>query len=242
MNLTLSLMTGQDIPIPECQLVLHQPTIKEISLLGEKDFFIGAQCLCINKAMYAGQFGDLEENITNFTILISLLHEKQAAHQQKCTLQILQLLFPEYKVLLTPRAIMFNLNNESFIVDESNFDSFQQVCRQVFCLNKTDKDVFNPANAAAKKIADKIMKGRQKVAELKAAEQGEASVLAQYVSVLTVGLPSMSLYDLINLTMFQLYDLLERYNLYLSWDIYLKSCMAGGKPEKEAENWMKSIH
>lgn len=242
MNLTLSLMTGQDIPIPECQLVLHQPTIKEISLLGEKDFFIGAQCLCINKAMYAGQFGDLEENITNFTILISLLHEKQAAHQQKCTLQILQLLFPEYKVLLTPRAIMFNLNNESFIVDESNFDSFQQVCRQVFCLNKTDKDVFNPANAAAKKIADKIMKGRQKVAELKAAEQGEASVLAQYVSVLTVGLPSMSLYDLINLTMFQLYDLLERYNLYLSWDIYLKSYMAGGKPEKEAENWMKSIH
>ena len=31
----LALMTGMDIPIPECQIALHQPTIKEISMIGE---------------------------------------------------------------------------------------------------------------------------------------------------------------------------------------------------------------
>ena len=49
MDISLALMTGVDIPIPECQLILHQPTLKEISMMGEKDFFIGAHTLCINK-------------------------------------------------------------------------------------------------------------------------------------------------------------------------------------------------
>ena len=46
---TLALMTGVDIPIPELQIALHQPTIKEISYIGESDFFIGVQLLAINK-------------------------------------------------------------------------------------------------------------------------------------------------------------------------------------------------
>ena len=33
MDIRLALMTGVDIPIQELQLILHQPTIKEISLM-----------------------------------------------------------------------------------------------------------------------------------------------------------------------------------------------------------------
>ena len=33
MDMRLALMAGSDIPIPECQLTLHQPTIKEISFI-----------------------------------------------------------------------------------------------------------------------------------------------------------------------------------------------------------------
>ena len=49
LDLRLALMSGIDIPIPECQLVLHQPTIKEIAYIGEKNFFIGVHCLNIRK-------------------------------------------------------------------------------------------------------------------------------------------------------------------------------------------------
>jgi hypothetical protein len=38
----LAMMCGTDLPVPECQIVIHQPKIKEIALLGEQDFFIGA--------------------------------------------------------------------------------------------------------------------------------------------------------------------------------------------------------
>jgi len=41
MDTRLALMTGVPIPIPECQITIHQPSIEEISLLGEEDFFIG---------------------------------------------------------------------------------------------------------------------------------------------------------------------------------------------------------
>jgi hypothetical protein len=37
----LALATGVDLPIPEFQTVVHQPTIKEISMVGEQDFFMG---------------------------------------------------------------------------------------------------------------------------------------------------------------------------------------------------------
>ena len=49
MDIRLALVTGVDIPIPSCQLVVHQPSIKEISMIGETDFFVGVQCLNIDK-------------------------------------------------------------------------------------------------------------------------------------------------------------------------------------------------
>ena len=45
----LELMTGTDIPIPELQTSLHQPTIKEISYIGETEYFEALQLLCFNK-------------------------------------------------------------------------------------------------------------------------------------------------------------------------------------------------
>jgi len=42
--------------------------------------------------------------------------------------------------------------------------------------------------------------------------------------------------------MFQLYDLIERYNLYINWDLDIRSRLAGGKPDSRPDNWMKNIH
>jgi hypothetical protein len=52
----------------------------------------------------------------------------------------------------------------------------------------------------------------------------------------------MSLEDCMNLTMYQLFDLIERYMLYNSWDMNIRARMAGAKMEAQPENWMKSIH
>jgi hypothetical protein len=35
---------------------------------------------------------------------------------------VLTLLFPTYQILLTPRAILFKMGEENFIIDEGNFE------------------------------------------------------------------------------------------------------------------------
>lgn len=241
MDIRLALMTGVDIPIPELQATLHQPTIKEISYVGEKDFLIGVQCLSIQKTMLT-QDESLLSQTSNFQIFMTIMNEKTTQDKKQNVLTVLNLLFPNYQIFLTPRAISMNCEQGNVIIDEGNFDKFQQIISQIFCLSKSDAGSFNPQNKKAKEIADKLMKARQRVAAQKQAEQGEGSAFAQYVSTLTVGLGSMSLQDCINLTMYQMYDLVERYSLYINWDIDLKSRLAGAKPDKPVDNWMKQIH
>lgn len=73
------------------------------------------------------------------------------------------------------------------------------------------------------------MRGRQRVAEQKG--EANSSIFSQYLSILTVGLNSMSLQDAMDLTIFQLYDLIERYTLYMNWDMDIRSRLAGAKPD-----------
>ena len=241
MDIRLALMTGVDIPIPELQATLHQPTIKEISYIGEKDFLVGIQCLSIQKSMVI-QDESLLSTTSNFQIFMTIMNEKTTQDKRQSVLTALNLLFPGYVIFFTPRAISMNCDKGNVIIDEGNFEKFQQIISQVFCLSKSDASSFNPQNKKAKEIADKLMRARQRVAAQKAAEQGEGSVFAQYVSTLTVGLGSMRLQDCINLTMYQMYDLVERYSLYSNWDIDLKSRLEGAKPDKPVDNWMKQIH
>ena len=136
---------------------------------------------------------------------------------------------------------MFNIDNENIIIDENNFSSLQEVLRQISCLNGSKGDQFNPGNAAAAEIARKLERGRQRVAAQKQGAGNNASVFSQYLSILSVGL-HMSLQDLSNLTVYQFYDLIDRYTLYINWDLDLRQRLAGGTPDSKPDNWMKIIH
>lgn len=239
MDKRLALMCGIDIPVPECQMSVHQPRIKEIGYLGEKDFFIGVQSFCVNKNLLT-QDNSLLEKTNNFQIFMTIMNEKDTQDKKEAVKQVLPLFFPEYKCIFTPRSLVFNSENGSITIDESNFEFLQQTISEICCLKSSQDQGFNPANKAAAEIAKKLMRGRQIVAEQKG--ESNTSVFTQYLSILTIGLSSMSLQDLMNLTIFQLHDLIERYNLYINWDIDIRSRLAGGKPDQKPDNWMKSIH
>lgn len=235
----LALMTGIDIPIPELQVTIHQPTIKEISMIGEQDFFIGIQMLCIDKKMYI-EDESLLANTTNFQIFMAMLNDQQMVDKKQAIQQVLTLLFPQAKIIFTPRSILLNINQENIIIDEGNFEQLQNILIQQFCLQGSGQEQYNPTDKKAREIAQKLMKARQKVAKLKATENS-GSMFTQYLSVLTIG-TSLTLKDVMELTMYQLYDLIERYSMYLNWDIDIRSRIAGAKGDKPVENWMKQIH
>lgn len=241
MDNRLALMTGIDFPLSDCALIVHQPTIKELSYIGETDFFMGIQLLCVNKSMYETEEVDLSE-VTNFDIFMQLMDQPELKGQRELVKQALNMLFPKYQILITPRSILFNQEGNSFILDEENFESLQQQLGQILCLQQGGQQAFNPSGDKAREIAQKLQKARERVAAQKAKEGGSGSMFSQYLSVLTVGIGSMSLKDTMELTIYQLYDLIERYSLYINWDLDIRSRLAGAKGEKPIENWMKSIH
>lgn len=241
MDYRLALITGIDIPIPECQLVIHQPSIKEISFIGEKTFFPGIQCLCLYKTMFIEDKTHLSD-INNFQIFMMIMQESEAKDKKEAVKQVLTLFFPTKKVTFTPTSLLFiEQDQETVIVDESNFEQLQEVIRKIVCMQQApmDQQSFNPQGEKAKEIAKKLMRGRERIAK----EQGNTnvSILSQYISTLAIAL-HLSLQSLIDLTIFQLYDQVERYSLWANWDLDIKSRLAGGKPDNKPDNWMKNIH
>lgn len=240
-DLTLSLMCGIDIPIPECQLILHQPTVKEIAYIGEKEFFTAVQVLTVNKNLI-NQGETLLADTSNFQIFMTIMNSQETADKKPCVLDLLSVMFPTKKIVLLPASLVFSSDGETAVIDENNFEHFQEILKTVFCLNNSliGETTFNPADERARQIAEKLMRGRQRVAAQKGGKQ--SSIFGQYISIITVGINSMSLEDCQKLTMYQMFDLIERYSLYIDWDIDIRSRLAGATGDRPVENWMKDIH
>lgn len=236
-------MSGVDIPIPELQIAMHQPTIKEISMLGsEQSFFSGIQVLCIDKRLLL-QDKSLLENTSNFQIFMAIMNDKQTINKKEQVLQTFTLLFPKANVLFTPRSIVLKQDELISTIDEGNFEILQQLLNDAFCLQGSGQEKFNPQGDKATEIAQKLMRARERVAKQKQQSEGSGgSIFSQYISTLVIGTNTISLKDALDLTMYQLYDLVERYTLYLNWDLDIRQRLAGGTPDKPAENWMKNIH
>ena len=240
MDTRLSLMCGTDYPLPECELTIHQPSIKEIAFIGESDFFSGIQCLCLNKSMFVKDESLLRDT-NNFQIFMTIMSEKDAIDKKFAVQQVCALLFPNYKVMITPRSVLLSGGGATIQIDENNFEYLQSALTNICCLKTgpMDQQSFNPANAKAREIAEKLMRGRARVAAEKG--QSNTSIFSQYLSILTVGL-HIPIQEIMDLTIYQLYDLVERYMLYINWDMDVRCRLAGGKPDNQPDNWMKNIH
>ena len=241
MDYRLALMTGIDIPIEECSLIAHQPSLTEIAFIGDNNYFTGAQCLCLYKSMFVEDKNVLSD-INNFQIFMMIMQEEEAKDKKEATKKLLTLLFPDKQILFTPQSLLFRgEDNNSVVVDENNFEQFQDILRLIFCVNQTpmDQQAFNPAGNKAREIAQKLMRGRERIAPER--NDSNTSIFSQYLSVLSIGL-HIPLASLTELTVFQLYDLIERFYLWMNWDLDVRSRLAGGKPDEKADNWMKNIH
>lgn len=235
-------MTGADIPIPECELVLHQPTIKEISMMGEENFFKAMQTILIDKSMLDKDKMDLSA-YDNFQIFMTVINEPEAKELKQLIKDFFILIFPAGKANFTPRSIMVMSNEEMKMIDDQNFEYLQHIIKLIFCLyDKKNEEIeynIDENNSKAKEIRDKILRGRKRAAKLK--HEDEQSIFSIYMSMISVAL-GISLLELNQYTMYQLFDTVERYSLYSTYDLDIKSRLAGAKGDKPIENWTKNIH
>ena len=238
-DIYLALMTGIDIPYPQLQLVVHSPTVKEIALMGEQDFFTAAQYLCIDKNSVT-QDETVLSSLSNFQVLMKVLEQ---AKDRKAPVQtLLMLLFPKAQVMLMPQSINIIIDDQVIMIDSGNFDEFQNMIKEVLCMTSLFQEknmTYNPQGKRAQEIARKIMRGRQKVAAQKKGDSD--SILTRYLSILRIG-AQIPLTESIEYNLFQVFDQVNRYTAYVEWDTDLRVRLAGGKPDKQVESWMRNLY
>lgn len=241
----LLLLSGNDIPIEKAQMILHQPTIKEIGLIGEDTFFYGCQLLRFSKEMLNTQDKNNLKNYSDFDILMSIIANQEDSLKDSLVAakQVLTLLFPNYDIKRLGNQIVFSKPDEApHIITSEIFEDFKKIITKIFCLSKDGSEgEYNPQGTMAQSIAEKLKQRHQKLASMKGNSGQKISIYNRYASILAIGL-STDLNCILNYTVFQIMDQFNRYSLKLGYDIYVQSKMAGASGMKEPEDWMKNLY
>ena len=240
---SLLLLSGNDIPFAEVQLTIHNPTLKEIAYVGEENFLKGYQMLNTSKNFLPTEGKVNLEDISNFDIFIAILKERNAVMQKNrsCVFMVLALLFPSYAISILDEGIVLKKEGEVSKIPKENFEQFQTIIKQMFSFGLgEDEQDFNPDGELAKKIAEKLRKRQQQLAE-KEGDNLKIDIYSRYASILSIGL-GISLKDVLEYTPYQLFDQVNRYRIKDEADIYLKAKLAGAQDLKDPEDWMKDVH
>lgn len=239
----LLLLSGNDLPFPQGNLTIHQPKLKQIAYITEERFWIGCEFLRFDKNSLASQDKVSLQNQSNFNILLTVIKEKDYNSEQVRLniMSLLALLFPIGHITIGEKAILIQNHdtNEVGEINEENFEDFKSIIVRMFCLTSKENRQYNPSGDLAKKIADKLKKGRQMAAKL--APEKKITIFQKYISGLAVG-QKKDINTLFNYTVYQLLDEFQRYQLKSAYDFYMTAKIQGCSGMDEPQDWLKDLH
>ena len=245
---SLTLISGIDVPIPEIGVNIHQPTIREIAYIGEKSFYEAAQTIIIQKKDFINGLENITQEdktalsqMSNFEIFLKLVEANPLSSTK--VQMLLSLLFPDFNSSIEERFI-FLVNpkeQKNILINDSNFEILQEIITTILCLQSGNtKEEFNPQGDRAREIAEKIKRGRERAARLKGEKRQQSNFLSKYISGLGIGTNTLNIHNVLDLTLYQLLNQLERYGLYTQYNISIQAKMAGAKDVEDVD-WLKDI-
>ena len=245
---SLTLISGIDVPIPEIGVNIHQPTIREIAYIGEKSFYEAAQTIIIQKEDFINGLENIAQEdkialsqMSNFEIFLKLVEANPLSSTK--VQMLLSLLFPDFNSSIEERFIYLVNPKEqkSILINDSTFEILQEVITTILCLQSGNtKEEFNPQGDRAREIAEKIKRGRERAARLKGEKEQQSNFLSKYISGLGIGTNTLNIHNVLDLTLYQLLNQLERYGLYTQYNISIQAKMAGAKDVEDVD-WLKDI-
>lgn len=242
----LLLMSNNSIPFAKARINIHNPSVGEISLIGETVFYSACQFLMFSKESLSEQDKNNLVNLSNFNILMSIVNQKQINNLNKVYLELLlALLFPGYRVMFTPKEILLiNEEEQTDIhkIDDSNFEDFKSIVIQMFNLdNSIGGEKYNPAGKKAEQIAKKLTQRKKKLSARQQDPNAQIEILYKYISILTVG-QQKDMNSLMRLTVYQITDEFQRFQRQYAFEKYIRAKLAGAEGMQEVQNWMDDTH
>ena len=235
---TLTLESGADILIKEFNLIMNQPLLIELAILGEDNYRDALATLNFDRASFIGKLDMAEEEImsvSDFEWIITILRIHDA---KRINIQIfLEMCFKNYNIKLDleqGKIIFTNKNNDNNVIKVTslNYQILKDYINKIFYMEQKDESSFNTDSPLGERIAKKIAEGRKKVN----AKSGQKHVLTNAISSLAVELklPLTTVYK--EFTLYQFYTQLKRQRKYDASENALRFILAGAR-DVEREDW-----
>jgi len=91
---------------------------------------------------------------------MTVMLDERLKNKRDSFIKTLNLVFPNYSIGFTPNSILMKKNKQLVTIDKENFDIFQQVLKDIFCLDTFADEGFHPVGKKSREIAEKLMKAR----------------------------------------------------------------------------------
>lgn len=235
------LITGIDIPVEDLKLTLRQPSLSEISMLGEQNYFIALQIFTINKE----NMGVKNEKATNWDIFQEALKSKiPGVNNLRALVSNFLALFFKETINIGPRSLMIMDKDGVINIEGKSFEEIQRIIGQIggsFLLT-TQEEKFNVKSRRAAEIAEKMKKARKRREQIKAAEQGvnlkesKKGFLSRFIKIVATKTAN-SLSQVNDMTLYQLNSLMKSYLAWEAYDLDIRSRLAGAKNDKDLIHW-----
>lgn len=241
----LTLYSGVDIQDKENNLIIHQPTIKEICMLGEDSLFIILQLIKLNKEDLEGNINKIEKSkITNFDIFLKVINEERK-DLKDIVIQFFTILFQDYTVQINDNNIELIFNRQEDVkitIDSNKYEILKDIINQMFMIEDSTKNVAK--DKASQKLLKKFQERKSILAKKKQNLQTDEekqneikSVIASMISVLSIG-NNISSQSILEYNYFRLMVDYKKLLTKVQYDTVDRYRIAGAKIEKDPENWI----
>ena len=234
--------TGADLYIPELQLLIKQPVIKEISMMEELQYFTAVQLFSLTTK----KLNITTPEVNNWILFKETINKgiPGIANTTYLMNNFLQLFFYN-KISIGPNSLFLHINGEFKTIEPDEFDIVQSTILSAagtaLLAGATEQETFKPKNSKAAEIAAKMEKARAKLAQVKARElketgKAETGFLSQYIKIAAVGL-RYPLSEINQMTILQLHNVVKNYTNWEEYELQIKSRLAGAKGKDELVHW-----
>lgn len=242
-------LSGSAVPVKECNVLLHQPKVRDVALFGESRFYAACQMLADIPGFVKGiKQGNTELNGRNdFQVFVEVLSVEETG-----LFEVVKPLFalccPDVEV--TPKRKTLDFTKEGNVVGrltQMNYTSFSRTIRELYLPKEEDEDPeynYDKNNKAAVALAEQIKKNRERLRKAKSSENTVGSILAFYTSCLSLGM-GLDVNLFYNYTLFQLYDAFNRYTAKMVSDQFRQIQLmpfADTSDMEAPETWMRNLY
>lgn len=216
---------------------IHHPTIKDILNIGLNQYYTFVYIITTkpkNVFSYEDMYDficDHLEYMEVFKLAISFFLKEKVNYYEKAD-RLYKNSHLEPTIL---RSFAYGLDGH--FINKENFINFVKIIKLINCVNSEDDTEQRYNSEKAREIADKLKKSKEKRENV---SNNEVITLDDIVSSVASKHPSYNLFNIWDLTVYQLYDQYKRLNLIDQYQINV-SAMVQGAEIKNLKHWSTKI-